>query len=80
MFVWYRYKTIKISKNTPKSNCPENRSGKFIVFSTFALILWWNIEKVSEHLGITLLTQKRIKNPKKSAITGYILLEIHNAT
>ena len=33
-----------------------------------------------EHLGITPLTQKRVKNPKKSAIMDHILLEGHNAT
>ena len=36
--------------------------------------------KASEHLGITPLTQKRDKNPKKSAIIDHILLEDHNAT
>ena len=34
----------------------------------------------SEHLGITPLTQKRVKNPKKSAIMEHTLLEVHNAT
>ena len=34
----------------------------------------------SEHLGITPLTQKRVKNPKKSDIMDHILLEGHNAT
>ena len=33
-----------------------------------------------EHLGIIPLTQKRVKNPRKSAIIGHILLEGHNAT
>ena len=33
-----------------------------------------------EHLGITPLTQKRVKNTKKSAIIDHILLEGHNAT
>ena len=36
--------------------------------------------RASEHLGITPLTQKRVKNPKKSAIMDHILLEDHNAT
>ena len=36
--------------------------------------------RASEHLGITPLTQKRVKNPKKSAIMDHILLEVHNAT
>ena len=36
--------------------------------------------RASEHLGITPLTQKRVKNPKKSAIIDHILLEGHNAT
>ena len=29
--------------------------------------------RASEHLGITPLTQKRVKNPKKSAIIDHIL-------
>ena len=33
-----------------------------------------------EHLGITPLTQKRVKNPKQSAIMDHILLEAHNVT
>ena len=33
-----------------------------------------------EHLEITLLTQKQVKSPKKSAIKDHILLEGHNAT
>ena len=36
--------------------------------------------RASEHLGITPLTQKRVKNSKKSAIMDHILLEGHNAT
>ena len=36
--------------------------------------------RASEHLGITPLTQKRVKNPKKSAIMDCILLEGYNAT
>ena len=36
--------------------------------------------RASEHLGITPLTQKRVKNPKKSAIIDHILLEGYNAT
>ena len=36
--------------------------------------------RASEHLGITPLTHKRVKNPKKSAIMDHILLEGHNAT
>ena len=35
--------------------------------------------RASGHLGITPLTQKRVKNPKKSAIMDHILLERHNA-
>ena len=35
---------------------------------------------VSEHLGITPLTQKQIKNPKNSAIMDHVLLESHNTT
>ena len=31
----------------------------------------------SEHLGITPLTQKWVKNPEKSAIMEHILLEGH---
>ena len=34
----------------------------------------------SQHLGITLLTQKWVKNPAKSAIIDHVLLEGHNAT
>ena len=33
-----------------------------------------------EHLEITLVTQKQVKSPKKSAIKDHILLEGHNAT
>ena len=33
-----------------------------------------------EDLRITPLTEKRVKNPKKSAIKAHILLEGHNAT
>ena len=36
--------------------------------------------QASENLGITPLTQKRVKNPKKSAIMDHILLEGHNVT
>ena len=36
--------------------------------------------RASEHLGITPLTKKRVKNPKKSAIIHHFLLEGHNAT
>ena len=36
--------------------------------------------RASEHLGITPLTQKRVKNPQKSVIMDHILLEGHNAT
>ena len=36
--------------------------------------------QVSENLGITPLTQKRVKNPTNSAIMDHILLEGHNAT
>ena len=36
--------------------------------------------RASENLGITPLTQKRVKNPKKSAIIDHNLLEGHNAT
>ena len=36
--------------------------------------------RASGHLGVTLLTQKRVKNPKTSAIMDYILLEGHNVT
>ena len=36
--------------------------------------------RASEHLGITPLTQTRVKNPKKSAIMNHILLEGHNTT
>ena len=36
--------------------------------------------QASEYLGIIPLTQKRVKNSKKSAIMGHILLEGHNAT
>ena len=35
---------------------------------------------MSEHLGITPLTQKQIKNPKNSAIMDHVLLESHNTT
>ena len=35
--------------------------------------------RASEHLGITPLTQKLVKNPKKSAIMDHILLEDHDA-
>ena len=37
------------------------------------------VVRASEHLGITPLTQKRVKNPKKSSIIDHILLEGHNA-
>ena len=36
--------------------------------------------RASEYLGITPLTQKRVKNPKKSAILDHTLLKGHNAT
>ena len=36
--------------------------------------------RASEHLGIAQLTQKRVKNAKKSVIMDHILLEGHNAT
>ena len=36
--------------------------------------------RASEHLGITPLTQTRVKNPKKCSIMDDILLEGHNAT
>ena len=36
--------------------------------------------RASEHLGITPLTQKGVKNRKKSTIIDHILLEGHNAT
>ena len=36
--------------------------------------------RASGHLGVTSLTQKRVKNPKTSAIMDYILLEGHNVT
>ena len=36
--------------------------------------------RASEHLGITALSQKGVKNCKKSAIIDHILLECHNAT
>ena len=36
--------------------------------------------RASGHLEITSLTQKWVKNPKKSSIMDYILLESHNAT
>ena len=32
----------------------------------------------SEHLGMTRLTRKRVKNPKKSAIFDHILLNDHD--
>ena len=35
--------------------------------------------RASEHLGITPFTQKRVKNPQKSAIIDHIVLERHNA-
>ena len=35
--------------------------------------------RASKHLGITPLTQKRVKNPKKFAIMDHISLEGHNA-
>ena len=38
------------------------------------------IVRVSEHLGITPVTQKQVKYPKMSAIMDHILLEGHNAT
>ena len=36
--------------------------------------------QASEHLGITPLTQKQVKNLEKSAIMDHILLEEHNST
>ena len=36
--------------------------------------------RASEYLGITPLTQKRVKNPKTFAIMDHILLDGHNAT
>ena len=36
--------------------------------------------RASEHLGMTPLTGKRVKNPKKSAIFDHILLNGHDAS
>ena len=36
--------------------------------------------RASEHLGITSLRKKRVKNPKTSVIIHHFLLEGHNAT
>ena len=36
--------------------------------------------RASEHLGMTPLTGKRVKNPKKSAIFNHILLKGHDAS
>ena len=36
--------------------------------------------KASEHLGVTSLSGKRIKNPKKSAIFDHILLNGHDTS
>ena len=36
--------------------------------------------RASEHLGMTPLTRKRVKNPKKSAIFDHILLKGHDAS
>ena len=36
--------------------------------------------RASEHLGITPLTQKGVKNRKKSTIIDHIFQEGHNAT
>ena len=36
--------------------------------------------RASEHLGMTPLTGKRVKNPKKSAIFDHILLKGHDAS
>ena len=39
-----------------------------------------NFVRTSEHLGMTPLTRKRIRNPKKSAIFYHILLKGHDAS
>ena len=36
--------------------------------------------RASEHLGMTPLTGKRVKNPKKSAVLDHILLKGHDFT
>ena len=36
--------------------------------------------RVSEHLGITPLTEKQVKSPKESAIFGHIFHTGHNAS
>ena len=36
--------------------------------------------RASEHLGMTPLTAKRVRNPKKSAIFDYIFLKGHDAS
>ena len=36
--------------------------------------------RASEHLGMTPLTVKWVKNPKRSAILGHILLDGHDAS
>ena len=36
--------------------------------------------RASEHLGMTPLTRKRVKNPKKSAIFDHIFLKGHDAS
>ena len=51
----------------------------YILFVNFSVVAVAQIVRASEHLGITLLTQKRDKNPKKSTIMDRILLERHNA-
>ena len=54
---------------------------KFRVVAAAQLIMGKLIfVRASEYLGITPLTQKRLKNPKKSAIMDHILLEDHDAT
>ena len=53
MFVWYRYKTIKISKYTTKGWFPGNSVAKNIVFSTscnfckrfIALVIVFQLQK-----------------------------------
>ena len=47
MFVWYKDKTIKISKYIITGRFYENRGGKFIVFSTMTIKAFMKMKAMS---------------------------------
>ena len=47
MFVWYKDKTIKISKYIITGRFYENRGGKFIVFSTMTIKAFMKMRAMS---------------------------------